>query len=262
VPFSHAPSVRLVWLNCPSQPAQTNRKLAGPRETGRWLLWLRADLARRNSSRTTTTSAAPRATRTSGVRRIRICLTFDMSGRRKAAKLPFDCPLDGVVRRRPPHQACALLVRQHSASLCWRNTNTTYTAAGMGRRPMPSATKNERCTGAAYSQGRRTSTCAAEQHGLCVFAQPPRPHTASCSLLPRELAQRFALSWHLRGGAPPANGRAARHSARASCCAMNEQCADCQRTGGPARRRRQTRDAHCCDGRKTATHVGHGIGAA
>jgi hypothetical protein len=168
-----------------------------------------------------------------------------MSGGRKLAKQAFGRPLDGGVRRRLLHQACALLKRQNSASLRWRSTRATNTAAGMGRRPMPALAKNEWITGAAYSQGpaREHLRCQAA-HAVRAFAGQPRLHTASCTLLPCKPAQRCAFAWHLRDGAPPANGRAARRCARMCLCTNNERCADCRRTGGPARRRRKQRRAN------------------
>ena len=69
VPFSHAPSVRLVWLNCSEQLAQVNLRLAGPRDIGLAGLRLRTIVTRSNRTTTeiNTTSATPRPARSWGV---------------------------------------------------------------------------------------------------------------------------------------------------------------------------------------------------
>jgi hypothetical protein len=185
------------------------------------------------------------------------CLTFDMSGKqrrthccRSGTKAPaVVCPLDGGVRRRLLHsEFCARLLRQRSAALCSRSTHAGHTAAGMGRRPMPALAKNECSAGAAYSQGRGTNTAP--------VLQPLCRQRARLTLRSFELARCSCFAWHLHGGAPPANGRAARHGVRTSHYAKNDRCADCQRTGGPARRRRKARDANHgrCDWSEAFAH--------
>jgi hypothetical protein len=147
------------------------------------------------------------------------------------------CPLDGGVRRRLLRiEFCARLLRQHSAALCSRSTQPGHTATGMGRRPMPALAKNECSAGAAYSQGRGTSAAP--------VLRPLCRQRARLTLRSFELAQCSRIAWCLHDGVQPANGRAARHCARISHCAMNEQCAHCQRTGGTARRCRKARDAN------------------
>jgi len=61
VPFSQAATVRLVWVNCAEQPAQVNRKLAGPRDICLGRTGVRVRFARNKiATMTMIATAAPR----------------------------------------------------------------------------------------------------------------------------------------------------------------------------------------------------------
>jgi hypothetical protein len=85
-----------------------------------------------------------------------------------------------------------------------------------------------------------------------------RPMPADRAAQRMHTVRSVGLSWCLRGASPPANGRAARHRARASPFTKNGRCADCRRTGGPARRSRKGRAARHerCDDCEALPHAG------